>query len=136
VRAFVCESLRSFGIEPDLDGKDADLGGFGEHGPDIDEFVAESDGITVGSVIVSPHADGVGWLSKFFVDSRYRGKGIGRALLAHATEAARARGYRRLRLDTRSMMREAIHLYEATGWRLEPDPPQDGPCEAFYSLDL
>jgi GNAT superfamily N-acetyltransferase len=136
VRAFVVESLLAFGIEPDLEDKDSDVARFGEHGPEIDEFVAELDGAVVGSIMVSPHGGGVGWLSKFFVDERHQGLGIGRALLAHATEAARARGYRRLRLDTRAVMRAAVHLYEATGWRLEPDPPTDGPCDAFYSLDL
>jgi GNAT superfamily N-acetyltransferase len=109
---------------------------FGEHGAQIDEFVAESDGAAIGSVMVAPKGAGEGWLSKFFVDARHRGKGVGRALLARAVEAARARGYRRLGLDTRRAMKAAIRLYETTGWRLDPEPPQDGPCEAFYTLDL
>lgn len=136
VRRFVFETFASYGIELDPEGKDKDVMQFGEHVEPVDAFVAEIDGIAVGSVMVSPHAEGCGWLSKFFVDARFRGFGIGRALLAKAIEAGRARGYHRLELDTRSYFKEAIHLYEETGWRKIPDPPETGPCDVYYALDL
>jgi GNAT superfamily N-acetyltransferase len=137
VRAFVFATLRSYGIEPDPDGLDADVMAFGMHGDGpIDELVAEVDGRVVGSVAVSPAEDGNGHLSKFFVDRAYRGRGLGRLLLAQAVEEARRRGYRRIELATRTAFREAVHLYEATGWRRGPDlPPEYGP-DRTYSLDL
>jgi putative acetyltransferase len=136
VREFVLATFASYGIEPDLEDTDAELVRFGEHGDQVDEFVAVVDDAPVGSVMVMPREDSYAWLSKFFVAQRYRGRGIGRALLARAVEAARARGYRSIGLDTRTAMKEAVHLYEATGWRLDPAGPADGPCEAFYTLDL
>jgi len=136
VRRFVFATFAAYGIEPDLDGVDRAIMRFGELEEPVDEFVAEVDGIVVGSVIVAPHSPAVGWLSKFFVDAGFRGRGIGRKLLEHAVRAARARGYRRLELDTRTMFKEAIHLYEATGWIKSPDPPAARQCDAFYSLDL
>lgn len=137
VRAFVFATLRSYGIEPDPDGLDADVMAFGTHGDGpIDEFVAEVDALVVGSVAVSPADDGVGHLSKFFVDRDARGRGLGRLLLARAVEEARGRGYRRLLLETRTAFQEAVHLYEATGWRRGPDlPPGYGP-DRRYMLDL
>jgi GNAT superfamily N-acetyltransferase len=136
VRGIVFATFEAYGIVPEPEGTDKDVMTFGEHADPIDEFVADVDGETVGSVMVSPHGDGAGWLSKFFVDSRCRGRGIGRALLAHAVAAARERGYRRLELDTRSFFKEAIHLYESTGWTLSPDAPALGPCDVIYFLDL
>lgn len=137
VREFVFATLRSYGIEPDPEGLDADVVAFGTAGDGpVAEFVAELDGTAVGSVALSPRGEEIGWLSKLFVDAAYRGRGLGRRLLARAVDEARARGYRRIDLETRTIFREAVHLYEATGWVRGPDlPPTHGP-DRTYSLTL
>jgi GNAT superfamily N-acetyltransferase len=137
VRDFVFATLRSYGIEPDPNGLDADVVAFGTAGDGpVAEFVAEVDGMAVGSVALSPRGDGVAWLSKLFVNADYRGRGLGRALLARAVDEARRRGYRRIDLETRTNFLEAVHLYEATGWVRGPDlPPEHGP-DRSYSLQL
>lgn len=137
VRAFVFETLRSYGIEPDPEGLDADVMLFGTAGDGpVAEFVAEMDGQTVGSVALSPRGEEVAWLSKLFVRADARGHGLGRALLARAVEEARARGYQRIELETRTAYEAAVHLYEATGWVRGPDlPPEHGP-DRTYSLRL
>ena len=137
VQDFVFVTLRSYGITPDPDGLDADVVAFGTASdPAIDEWVAELHGQPVGSVVISGRGNGQAHLSKFFVDASYRGNGIGRALLAHAAQSAKARGYTRLDLETRIIYREAVHLYEAMGWTRGPDlPPGAGPDRTYY-LDL
>jgi putative acetyltransferase len=137
VREFVFATLRSYGIEPDPEGLDADVVAFGTAGDGpTAEFVAEVDGRAVGSVALSPRAEGVAWLSKLFVDAAHRGRGLGHALLTRAVEEARTRGYRRIDLETRTIFREAVGLYEATGWIRGPDlPPAHGP-DRTYSLEL
>ncbi|HZQ38419.1 MAG TPA: GNAT family N-acetyltransferase [Dehalococcoidia bacterium] len=140
VRAFVFATLRSYGIEPDPEGLDADVMAFGTAtDPRVLELVVEADGAAVGSVAIAPHAQEgpeTGHLSKFFMDARYRGKGLGRPLLRRAVEEARALGYRRLVLETRTAFAEACHLYESTGWQRGPDlPPGYGP-DRTYSLAL
>jgi GNAT superfamily N-acetyltransferase len=135
VRRFVFATLRAYGIEPDPEEHDRDVMTFGEDTAGVDAFVADVGGVAVGSVMVSVRDDGTGWLSKFFVDDAHRGRGIGRALLDRAISAARERGYRRLRLDTRTYFKEAVHLYEATGWKLSAEQP-NAPCDALYFLDL
>src|SRR5438477_3002774 len=117
VRRFVFATFEEYDIVPDPEGLDKDVMTFGEHPESVDEFVADVDGVAVGSVMVSPRDGNIGWLSKFFVDATCRGRGIGRALLARAVDAARARGYVRLELDTRMFFKEAVHLYESTGWK-------------------
>jgi putative acetyltransferase len=67
-------------------------------------------------------------VAKMAVDESYRNLGIGKAMLAHVVEAARALGARRLTLETNSKLMNAIHVYETLGFRhtdpslVEPSP--------------
>ncbi len=136
VQRFVFDTLRSYGIEPDPTGLDADVVAFGAGEESALEWVAELAGTPVGSVVITPMSATEGKLSKFFVDESRRGYGIGRKLLAHAAAESRGRGYQRLHLETRTIYQEAVHLYEATGWVRGPDlPPGYGP-DRTYSLEL
>jgi ribosomal protein S18 acetylase RimI-like enzyme len=135
VVALVFDTLRSFGIEPEPDGIDADVMRFGADGdPAIAEFVAELKGRVIGSVALRDRGDGTGHVSKFFVDDRARGRGVGRKLLELAVGEARRRSLKALDLETRSQFEAAIHLYEATGWKRGPDPRNA--CDRTYLLSL
>lgn len=137
VQQFVFATLRSYGIVPDPEGLDADIVAFGTagDGPAL-EWVADLVGVPVGSVVLTPDDKGEAKLTKLFVDASYRGRGIGRSLLLHAVAEGRARGWLRLHLETRTAYREAVRLYEATGWMRGPDlPPGYGP-DRTYSFDL
>jgi putative acetyltransferase len=135
VVALVFDTLRSYGIQPEPHGLDADVMRFGDTGDrSIAEFVAVVDDRAVGSVALRDRCDGTGHVSKFFVDAAMRGKGIGRGLLELAVGEARDRGLRELDLETRSQFVAAVHLYESTGWKRGPDP--NGVCDRTYHLRL
>lgn len=135
VVALVFATLRSYGIEPDPDGLDADVMRFGDTGdPAVTEFVAELARRVVGSIALRDRGDGSGHISKFFVDATVRGRGIGRRLLELAVSEARRSGLRELDLETRSQFEAAIHLYESTGWERGPDPKNV--CDRTYLLHL
>jgi len=55
-------------------------------------FVSEQNGAIVGFAAVEPRADGESELDALFVDPRMQRNGIGRSLLAHCAEFARAQG--------------------------------------------
>jgi putative acetyltransferase len=135
VVALVFATLRSYGIQPEPHGIDADVMRFGVAGdPSIAEFVAELQGQVIGSIAMRDRGDGTGHVSKFFVDAAVRGRGVGRALLELAVSEARSRGLRELDLETRSEFHAALHLYESTGWQRGPDP--DNVCDRAYVLRL
>lgn len=137
VRGFVFGTLRSYGIEPDPAGLDADVMAFGQDDAEGSiQLVAEVEGQVVGSVAVNDDGEGRGHLSKFFMDARFRGRGYGRPLLAAAIEAASAYGYRSLKLETRTAFLEAVHLYEAMGWVRGPDLPIGYGPDRTYTLAL
>jgi GNAT superfamily N-acetyltransferase len=55
------------------------------------------------------------WLEDLFVEEGVRGRGLGRALALAAIERARARGARRIELDTNDD-NPAVALYESVGF--------------------
>jgi ribosomal protein S18 acetylase RimI-like enzyme len=68
------------------------------------------------------------YLSRIAVDPACRGRGIGRALLAHYEAAARRLGAQRLVLEVSPGHREAMRLYERAGFAItgggEAEDPQ------------
>ena len=61
--------------------------------------------------------DGCGEIKRMWVSKQWRGRGIGRALLEKLeTEAARL-GYGSVKLDTNSVLVEAITMYETAGYK-------------------
>lgn len=76
-------------------------------------------------------------MKRLYVAPAGRGQGLGRALALAIIEAARAAGYREMRLDTLAHMAEAQKLYRALGF-VEIGPYYDTPIEntVFMSLNL
>jgi len=62
------------------------------------------------------------WLEDLFVEEHARATGVGRALVDAALEAARARGARRIALDTNETNLAAIALYERAGFSTSSKP--------------
>ncbi len=52
-----------------------------------------------------------------------RGQGLGRRMLVHCMEFARAAGYARMELWTHESHKAACALYAAHGWRLTASKP-------------
>jgi len=80
-------------------------------------FMVFADGRAVGCVALIPMGDGVYELSKMAVSPEMRGHGIGRRLLEHTIAEARALGASSLFLGSNSKLVNAVHLYEAVGFR-------------------
>jgi putative acetyltransferase len=132
--AIIRAALGEHALPFEPEGRDADVASFGARA-DNDDLVAEIEGEICGIVSVGPHgAPGVAWISKLFVARAHRRRGIGRALLAGAEEAARARGYRAVGLRTRTLFRDAVRLYEASGYRLVS--VAESPGEVVYCRAL
>lgn len=63
------------------------------------------------------------WLEDLYVSEAGRGRGLGRALVDAAVEAARARGCKRIELDVNEQNEAAFALYLSAGFAAEPKPP-------------
>jgi DNA-binding MarR family transcriptional regulator len=80
-------------------------------------WVAERDGVVVGSVMVRRVSDSEAAVALFFVESQARGAGIGRRLLAEAIRFAQHAGHDRLRAELFDAMKTARQLLHAAGFR-------------------
>ncbi len=89
---------------------------FLENNPDT-FLVAEYNGRVVGYVMAYLRPDLEGHIMSIAVDKRYRGNGIGSALLAEVINRLIARGARYIGLEVRVSNEKAIRLYERFGFR-------------------
>jgi GNAT superfamily N-acetyltransferase len=71
----------------------------------------------VGCAGMVPLDERTGEVKRMFVAPEARGRGLAKRLLAGLEDAARAAGYRRMRLDTSAGQPEARALYESAGYR-------------------
>lgn len=81
-------------------------------------WVAESDGVVVGSVACTPVADAAGCmeLKRMSVCRSHRGMGIAKALCRTLTEFTRERGFAAVVLHTSVVQTDAQKLYEHMGF--------------------
>lgn len=76
----------------------------------------------VGTVALRHDGDGVYELTKMAVEPDLRGSGIGRALLVAAIDAFREMRGRELYLESSSILKPALALYESAGFSHRPAP--------------
>ena len=109
----------------------------------VDFFVLRSNGepAACGGVLFVA-ADGAdepyGEVKRMYVTPPFRGRGFGKLILRRLADEAKARGVQLLRLETGIHQREAIGLYERTGFRRTGPfgPYIDDPLCAYYEKRL
>lgn len=79
-------------------------------------FVGYLRGEPVACGAVKHHADSPAEIKRMWVAPQIRGLGVGRRLLGRLEACARVGGARRGRLETNSVLTEAVSLYRGAGW--------------------
>lgn len=140
VRQLIETILRSYGIELSLHETDADLTDLEKYytrpGASFDVLVEQSSGYIVGTVALEPHHEGDCELRKMYLDTRYRGRGLGKYLLTHGLHRARALGYHRVLAGTTAALKEALSLYERFGFEYIEGPRLAARAELTMALQL
>lgn len=139
VKALVFGVLREYGLESDPDGTDADLS-------DIEanyiraggafEILEDDRGNLLGTVGLFPMDETTVELRKMYFDKTLRGRGFGKKVLERMIERARGLGFKKIYLETASVLREAIGLYEKYGFEPTVEGIHSRRCDAAYFLDL
>ncbi len=139
VEALVFGVLAEYGLKPDPGGTDSDLTdiefSYVARGGMFDVLTDEA-GQVVGSVGLFPISPSVCELRKMYLAAARRGHGFGRQLLEHALSRARELGFCRVVLETASVLRQAVALYERYGFRRYQPEHVAARCDAAYFLDL
>lgn len=139
IRKVVDDVLREYGLESDPSGVDNDLA-------DIDasylsrgglfEVATGSDGTIAGCCGIFMLDEKTCELRKMYLLKEARGHGIGGRFLQRALAFARHHGYRRVELETASVLKEAIALYAGAGFVPIKRAHLANRCDQAFALDL
>ncbi|MDR0733753.1 MAG: GNAT family N-acetyltransferase [Dysgonamonadaceae bacterium] len=89
--------------------------------PDGTFIIAKYNGNVVGCVGLKKLDENICEIKRLFVNDKYKGKGIGKKLVAIIIEEAKHKNYRRMRLDTLKTMESALKIYyENNFYEIEP----------------
>lgn len=117
-------------------------GGFLESHDPVRErcWIAERDGVNIGSVFLVREGDELARLRLLIVEPAARGLGVGKRLVDECISFARGAGYRRITLWTNDVLKAARGIYAAAGFRMVSSEPDDdfGPriVSEDWELDL
>lgn len=138
VQALVFGVLREYGLAPDREGTDRDIADIEAHYTNrggVFELIEDARGNLLGTVGLYPMNAATIELRKMYFSKALRGRGVGKTTLRRMIEKARALGYKRLYLETASVLKEAVGLYEKFGFT-QTEEKHTPRCDAAYFLEL
>lgn len=137
VRLLIFTALGEYGLDPAPKTTDKDLF-------DLEGYYAGG----AFDVLVGPGGDIMGTLGlkrlddtrcelrKMYLAHKHRGKGYGKRMLKHAMKRAADLGFRRVELETARVLKEAVALYEANGFKPFDNPAMAKRCDISLAKDI
>ena len=98
-------------------------------------WVLEADGALVGVIELDPRPDHL-WIENVAVSPRWQGRGLGRQLLHHAEDEARAHGLDELGLLTNERYLDNLEMYARYGYRETDRVPHQGTDLVYFRKRL
>jgi len=138
IQTLVFGILAEYDLEPDLHGTDVDLNDIEANYSDrggVFEVLTDRTGTIVGTVGLFPMDDTTIELRKMYFAPEVRGRGLGKKLVALMIRKAKNLGYLRVYLETASVLKQAVHIYELAGFR-PVDIKHTPRCDQGYVLEL
>jgi len=138
VQNLVFGVLREYGLEPDLSGTDRDITDIEAHYTSRGgtfELIEDEAGNLLGTVGLYPVNEKTVELRKMYFDKKLRGRGIGKQTLQRMIDTAREKSFKRIYLETATVLVEAVKLYEKFGF-IETDEKHTPRCDAAFTLDI
>lgn len=139
IKALVFGTLIEYGLLPDPDSTDADL-------TDIEasyfktgglfEVIEDEAGNLLGTVGLYPLSTETCELRKMYFAPQLRGRGLGRHMLERTVSNARRLGFKKMQLETASVLERAIRLYTRFGFKPFDSGHKSARSDQSYSLDL
>ena len=138
IQALVFSVLQEFGLRGDPEGTDRDLNDIEANYADrggVFEVIEDAAGNLLGTIGLYPVDAETVELRKMYFVRDLRGFGRGQKTVARAIERAREMGFKKIYLETASVLQAAIHIYEKFGFK--PTGSKRTPrCDQPYVLIL
>jgi len=139
VTSLVYGVLTEYGLKPDPDSTDTDIkdieSSYLERGG-VFLVLEEKDGSLIGAYGLYRLDEQTCELRKMYLQKDYRGRGLGRMLMEDALSQARRLGFKRIVLETASVLTEAIALYKSYGFVEYTPEHMSSRCDQAYMLEL
>jgi putative acetyltransferase len=139
VTALVHNVLAEYGLKGEPCGTDQDISDldfhYGGRGGRFD-ILENGEGQVIGCVGLYPIDTHSVELRKMYLRRDARGKGLGKKLLDHAVKQAKQMGYKRLTLETATVLKEAIKLYTKYGFQPFVAQHLARRCDQAFVLEL
>lgn len=139
VQNLVFGILREYDLTIETGGTDADLkdieANYLRRGG-VFEIIEDANGKLLGTVGLYPLDAETVELRKMYFDKILRGRGYGKMMLERMIAAAKAAGFKRIYLETASVLKEAVGLYEKYGFQPTTEGIHSARCDAAYFLEL
>jgi putative acetyltransferase len=135
----VSEVLAEHGLKFNPEGTDADLSDLEAsymRWGGIFELLEDHQGNLLGTAGLFPLDAETCELRKMYFVPQIRGRGLGRRMLERMLARAREAGFRRITLETASVLQTAVRLYRSAGFRPIETPHLSARCDQSYALDL
>ena len=139
ITRLVFDVLKEYDLKPDPATTDADLkdieSSYFERGGTFLVLEANNDSI-IGAYGLYPMEKQTCELRKMYLHKTYRGQGLGKFLMEDALSRAKQLGFKKMVLETASVLKEAIALYKSYGFVEYTPDHLSSRCDQAYSLTL
>ena len=139
VQRLVFAVLREYGLTPEPEATDADLFDIEKSyisAGGLFEILEDSDGNILGTVGLFPVDAETVELRKMYFDKSLRGRGFGKKTLERMIEQSRTMKFKRIYLETASILKSAVALYEKRGFQPTTEGLHTARCDAAYFFNL
>jgi putative acetyltransferase len=131
--------LKEYDLKPDPGATDVDLKdieqSYFERGG-VFYVLEEEDGLIIASYGLYLIDEATCELRKMYLHSSYRSKGLGKLLLEDALAKAKQIGFKKMTLETASVLKEAISLYKSYGFAEYKPEHMSSRCDQAFVLEL
>ena len=137
IKALIFGILEEYKLSSDPESTDKDLDNIEEYytnNKGAFYIILNADGAIIASTGIYRINDKTCELRKMYLLKEYRGMGIGKFLLDHSIETAQSLGYNKIILETASVLKEAIGLYEKYGFKKYKPEHLSSRCDQTYYL--
>lgn len=139
IKELIFKVLLEFGLQPDPNSTDADLNdikaNYLNNGGAF--YVIENpDGLIVGTGGIALSSPKVCELRKMYLAQFVRGMGLGKKMLNLLLAEAKNLGFQQVTLETASVLKHAIALYQDAGFLPYQPDHLSSRCDQAYKLDL
>ncbi|MBC7797299.1 MAG: GNAT family N-acetyltransferase, partial [Pyrinomonadaceae bacterium] len=136
IKTLIFGVLREYALKPEPNGTDIDLNDIEAnyvHRNGTFEILENGNGELLGTFGLYPIDAETVELRKMYFDKKIRGKGFGKLTLQRAIATAKTLGFKRIYLETNTVLHEAIGLYQKFGF-VETQEKHSPRCDKAFIL--